>query len=276
MSSGYGILFSGENMKLSVAAAVDNAPDNAFVVFRGVENSIRNAAELGYNGIELALARATDVNPVNFAKCLADYRMDVSAISTGLVYAKEGLSLLETPEEAGPVFRELINLAADFGKQVNIGRSRGFKRSLTPDQAAEKLKKTLEPLAEYASTRNVTMLLEPVNRYEIDWIHNVGDAFYILEKMGLPGIGIMPDVFHMNIEDRSIPASFNDFRHHIKYVHLADSNRHAPGWGHLDFTEIFSALKKTGYDKWVSVEILPVPNPMEAAKQAADFLRPLL
>ena len=263
-------------MKLSVAAAVDNAPDNAFVVFRGLENSIRNAAELGYHGIELALARSGDVDPAKLAKSLSDNRMEVSAISTGLVYAKEGLSLLETPEAASPVFRDLIDIAADFGKKVNIGRSRGFKKGLSLDEAALKLKKALEPLMVYASSKGVSFMLEPVNRYEIDWIHSVSEGAYVLEKIGLEGVGLMPDVFHMNIEDRSIPDSFLEFKQYIFYIHLADSNRHAPGWGHLDFDSVFAALKKASYDGWVSVEILPIPSPLEAAKQAAEFLLPFV
>ena len=261
-------------MKLAVAVAGDNAPDNAFVVFRGLENSIKNAAELGYQGIELALSKAADVKPANLEKLLAKNNMEISAISTGLVYAEAGYSLLETPEAAIPVFRELINLAADFGKKVNIGRARGFKRNLSLDEAAQKLKGILEPLVEYASSRGVVLMLEPVNRYEIDWIRSVGEGVYILEQMGLSGIGLMPDVFHMNIEDKSIPGSFIEYKKHVRYVHAADSNRHAPGWGHLNFPEIFKALKQADYNDWVSVEILPIPNPLEAAKQAANFLLP--
>ena len=263
-------------MKLSVAAATDNAPDTAFVVFRGLENSIKNAAELGYHGIELALARSSDVDPTKLAKCLSDNRMEISAISTGLVYAKEGISLLETPEAAAPVFRELIDIAADFGKKVNIGRSRGFKKGLSLDEAILKLKKALEPLVVYASSKGVTFMLEPVNRYEIDWIPNVSEGAYVLEKMGLEGMGLMPDVFHMNIEDPCIPKALVEYKQHIHYVHAADSNRHAPGWGHLDFQSIFAALKDAAYDGWVSVEILPIPSPLEAAKQAADFLLPFV
>ena len=263
-------------MKLSVAAASDDAPESAFVVFRGLENSIKKAAELGYQGIELALSRSSDVNPLKLAKCLSDNRIEVSAISTGLVYAKEGLSLLETPEAATSLFKELIDIASDFGKKVNIGRSRGFKKELSIDEAAMKLKKILEPLVLYASSKGVSLMLEPVNRYEIDWISSVPEGAYVLEQMGLNDVGLMPDVFHMNIEDRSIPESLVEYKQHILYVHVADSNRHAPGWGHLDFQSIFAALKKAGFDGWVGVEILPIPTPLEAARQAAEFLLPFI
>jgi sugar phosphate isomerase/epimerase len=129
---------------------------------------------------------------------------------------------------------------------------------------------------DHAARKNVTLLLEPVNRYEIDWINSVGEGAAVLDRIQNNCLGLMPDVFHMNIEDPSIGDSLVKHKKYIKYVHLADSNRHAPGRGHLDFNEVFSALKTIGYTGWVSVEILPVPSPDEAARQAADYLLPLL
>jgi sugar phosphate isomerase/epimerase len=263
-------------MRLAVAVAPEDAPDNAFVVFRGLEKSIVKAAELGYQGIELAIQDAANAKASSLSRWLSKYNMEVSAISTGLVYAASGISLLGTPEAAVPVFIELIDVAADFGKQVNIGRSRGFKKNLSLDEAADKLKEVLSPVMDHAARRNVTLLLEPVNRYEIDWINSVAEGAAVLDRIRNDRLGLMPDVFHMNIEDRFIGGSLAAYKNYVKYVHLADSNRHAPGRGHLDFVEVFSALKAIAYNGWVSVEILPVPSPDEAAKQAADYLLPLL
>lgn len=263
-------------MRLSVAVAPENAPASAFVVFRGLEQSIRKAAEFGYHGIELAIADAAGAKAGSLSHWLSRYNMEVSAISTGLVYADLGISLLETPESAVPVFSELIDVAADFGKQVNIGRSRGFKKNLSLGDAADKLKKILEPLMDHAARKGVTLLLEPVNRYEIDWINSVDEGAAVLDRMGHDHLGLMPDVFHMNIEDRSIGHSLTMYKKYVRYIHVADSNRHAPGRGHVNFDEVFSALGAIGYRGWVSVEILPVPSPGEAAKQAADYLLPLL
>jgi sugar phosphate isomerase/epimerase len=84
----------------------------------------------------------------------------------------------------------------------------------------------------------------------------------------------MPDVFHMNIEDVSIGEELARNIDRISYVHLADSNRLAPGQGHIDFDDIFSYLAQVQYNGWVSVEILPKPDPDTAARWAAEFLRP--
>jgi sugar phosphate isomerase/epimerase len=87
-------------------------------------------------------------------------------------------------------------------------------------------------------------------------------------------LGLMPDVFHMNIEDAQIGATLVQYAHLIRYVHLADSNRLAPGQGHLDFDDVFDGLKSGGFDGWVAIEILPRPDPDTAALQAAEYVLP--
>lgn len=263
-------------MKLSLAIAPNNAPPTAFVVFRGLEESIAKASALGFQGVELAISCREDANLSRLDGWLAQNSMEVSAISTGLVWAKSHLSLLQTPVEAQKVFRELIDVAAEHGQLINIGRSRGEKGALSLEDAAEKLKTTLLPLLEYGEKKGVSFVLEPVNRYEVDWIRSVPEGARVADLIGAENLGLMPDVFHMNIEDAGIAKTLLEYRQYVRYVHLADSNRHAPGQGHLPFAEIFAALREMQYDRWLSVEILPYPSPEEAAKNAAEYLLPFI
>jgi sugar phosphate isomerase/epimerase len=263
-------------MKLAIAISTAGAPAQAFVVFRGIEESIARAAALGYGGIELAVATPADAEPARLDKWLGGHNMEVSAVSTGLVFASRGLSLLGTPQKAQRAFFEIIDLAADYGHKVNIGRSRGFMGAGTFEETAETFKKTLGPLSEYAAKKKVQLLIEPVNRYEIDWIHSLDEGAALLDLLGFDNLRLMPDTFHMNIEDSKLPDKLAAFGSYLSYIHLADSNRLAPGQGHIDFPAVFAALKSRNYDDWASVEILPLPSPEAAAKQAIDFLKPLL
>jgi sugar phosphate isomerase/epimerase len=74
----------------------------------------------------------------------------------------------------------------------------------------------------------------------------------------MPNVKLMPDVFHMNIEDKTIGGELAKYIDYVAYIHLADSNRLAPGQRHTDFEDIFARLKEASYDGWVSVEILPL------------------
>ena len=265
-------------MKLAVAIAGDEALDSAFVVWRGFERSIEKAAKLGYDGVELALKHGDEIRPERLRELLQKYGLEVSCISTGQVFADRGLYFTDTDparrRELTHTFEGLIRLAAEFGGMVNLGRVRGrMEPGEDPERTKERFYQTLKPVAEYAAGCGVTLVIEPVNRYEINFINRVDEGAALLDEFRLEGVGLMPDVFHMNIEDDRIGDSLIRNRRYVKYIHLADSNRLAPGWGHLDFQEVFHALREIRYDGWAAVEILPKPEPDRAAEQAVEYLR---
>ncbi len=266
-------------MKLAVAVAAENAPPSAFVVWRGFETSARKAAELGYDGIELALKDAAEINPDQLAKLLDRYQLEVSCISTGQVFAASGLYFThpdpEMRQRVVAVFAGLVRLAKDFGQVINVGRTRGFIAEGQSRATAERLfLETAARICELAEPLGVTLIVEPVNRYEINFINNLDEGSALLQRLQHHNLGLMPDVFHMNIEDDRIGASLIRNAAMVKYIHFADSNRLAPGQGHLDFAEIFQALREARFDGWASIEILPKPDPDTAARQAAEFILP--
>jgi sugar phosphate isomerase/epimerase len=76
----------------------------------------------------------------------------------------------------------------------------------------------------------------------------------------------------MNIEEESIGGAIRMTGDNLGHLHIADSNRHAPGRGHVDFVEIATALTDIGYQGWVSGEHLPLPDSFAAAEQTRSFI----
>lgn len=76
-------------MKTSIAIADISAAPEAFVVWRGFEESIKKAAALGYDGVELALKGADEIQPQWLSEYLKTYNLQVSAITTGRMFAEE-------------------------------------------------------------------------------------------------------------------------------------------------------------------------------------------
>jgi len=265
-------------MKTSVTIAGANAKASAFVVWRGFEESIRKASEYGYDGVELALKGADEIDAVELRRWMKEYSMEISCITTGQVFADLGLYFTHPDSEMRKitveVFSGLIDLAGEFGGIVNAGRTRGF---VGPGQTRSEVEKlfinTMQSLCDRAAAKNVQLIIEPVNRYEINFINSLDEGAVILEKVQRSNCGLHADVFHMNIEDHKIGDSLIRNGKWVRYVHFADSNRAAPGLGHLDFDEVMEALKAIRYDGWVSMEILPGENPDEMAKRAIDYIK---
>ena len=110
---------------------------------------------------------------------------------------------------------------------------------------------------EYAARCGVSLSLECWNRYETYFLNRLEQAASLWQEAGLSNGGIQGDTFHMNLEEESIDGAFRAYGHLLQHVHLADSNRAAPGSGHLDFVPILRALVEAGYDKYLSFELLP-------------------
>ncbi|HEY8344317.1 MAG TPA: sugar phosphate isomerase/epimerase family protein [Bacillota bacterium] len=266
-------------LKIGLAIAPETALPSAFVVFRDrLETSIEKAARLGYDGIELALLEKSQADVGRIKKLLAEYGLELPVISTGQIYGETGLCFTDPDESrrerALAQFKGLMEVAAEFGAMVNIGRVRGpYFPTISRPEAEDNFLRSLEKLSDLGRTLGVTLILEPVNRYEIDFINSCAEGVEILNRLGRENVKLMPDIFHMNIEDPSIEGSLCKYIDHIAYIHFADSNRHAPGRGHLDFLSIFNTLTALDYKGFATVEILPYPEPDIAAREAIQYLR---
>ena len=261
-------------MRLSVAIAGEHALPSAFVVWRGFEDSFRKAGEYGFDGVELSLHRADDIIPGKLDTLLSKNGLVVSAVSTSQIFADGGMCL--THEDASiraktmDILMELVQVCGEFGKTMSLGRVRG---SIFSNLSEGYFTENITRLCEEAEKHEVTIILEPLNRYESNLINNLDEAAELINTASLKNLRILADLFHMNIEDDNISASLKRNSEFVHYVHLADSNRLAPGWGHLDFCEVFRTLDEIGFRGWTALEVLPKPTPDKAAKQAVTHLQ---
>lgn len=266
-------------MKIGLVVSTADALPSAFVTFRDdLCRCIDRCADLGYDGVELALRDSSQVEIGRIKRRLAATGLQVPCISTGQVFAADNLYFTHPDstvrDRAVERIIDMIRLASELDAKVNMGRVRGMIHGEdTPRIARQRYIDCVCRCADVAERLDVELLVEPVNRYEVNFINNCAEGVELIRETGRRGTQLMPDTFHMNIEDASFHTALLHARDVIGYVHVADSNRLAPGWGHTPFDDIFATLADIGYDDWITAEILPEPDPDSAAKQAVQFLR---
>jgi sugar phosphate isomerase/epimerase len=128
----------------------------------------------------------------------------------------------------------------------------------------------------YAEEVGSYVLLEPLNRYETHFINRLQQAVDICKASGKEHVKIMADFFHMSIEEADIPKSIEEAAGYILHVHLADSNRLLPGYGHTDFKSGFTALKKIGYKNFMALECGIPGDPGKELPKCVNYLRSLI
>lgn len=264
------------SIKLALAVAPENALPSAFVVFRDkLEHSMVKAAKLGFDGIELALLSRDQVDLGSVKRIMKETGLEIPMVSTGQIFADTGVNFThpdkDKREKALSDFSGLMEVASELGSLINIGRLRGSLMDGVPSQ--EYFYEYMGRALKRSEELGVTIALEPVNRYEINFLNSCAETAEAIRHLGHPNLTMMPDVFHMNIEDPSIEGSLWKYADLISYVHFADSNRWAPGRGHLDFKSIVDALKTSGFKGYASLEILPYPEADQAAYEAINTIR---
>ena len=135
------------------------------------------------------------------------------------------------------------------------------------EQALTYLAESLRIIGCHAKARGVTFLYEPLNRYETNLLNTIGDAAAFIQSRQLDNIKILADLFHMNIEEKSLELAIADHIEAIGHIHFADSNRRAIGFGHTDRIPLLLLLHQLQYQGYLSAEILPLPSAEEAAAQ---------
>ncbi len=232
-----------------------------------LERGIRLAAEMGFEAIEVSVRDPADVDVHWLARLLTALQLELSAIATGQSYYSDGLSLCHAQRGtrllAAGRFKAAADLAASFGSGVILGGIRGPLRC-----SREEALETFRLCVAHASARGVTVLVEPINRYETDFLNTVDEVIRLIGELEASNAMVLPDTFHMNIEEPVIAESLRRAGTRIGYIHLADNNRCAPGRGHIDFTAVRSALDACGYAGYIGFEILPLPDDLTAARHA--------
>jgi len=213
----------------------------------------------GFTAVELAITDPEPLDPEEIAQALEETGLRFCAITTGQAVWKEGLSLAAGEEaireRTVARLQAHMRLAKRFGAVVIVGLLRGF-------QGPEA--RLVEGLR--ACTRfdpDVKLALEPLNRYETRLANTVEEALRLIERVGADNLGVLVDTFHANIEERRIGEAFRRAGDRLFHVHLADSNRWAPGQGHLDFAEVWEALEAISYKGCLVIEALPQPSLQE-------------
>ena len=268
-------------LKLAVTVAPLDSYPQALVVFRGLEESLPEAAALGYDGVEIAVYRRENVDAPRLRRLLTDCGLAVPVFSTGQMFTMLQVWFThpdrEVRDRAVGVFEGVIDLCAEFGASANISRVRGYIHDGDSyETGLGRLSDCLGRLSRRAEPAGVTLLLEQMNMFETNYLHSVPEVGEYIRSLGLPNLRIHADTFHMNIHDVDMCRNLREYAPLLGYIHLSDSNRLSPGRGHIDFPAVLATLRESGYGGWAGIEVLTQPSPREAARLAIEYLRSLV
>jgi len=242
------------------------------------EKNVKFITELGFDGAELSVMHVDKIDIKKIKQITQRYQMIIPAIGSGRYYIKNGLSLStndnEIRKKAIDNTKESLKVSAELNSNFIIGIAQG-KFDGNREEGLKYLKDSLQECAVAAEKEGSIIFLEAVNRYLTVMIRTLGEGTRMIDEVASPTVRLLADTHHMNIEEKSIPNSIRQAKGYLGHMHFSDSNRLAPGQGHIDYRAVAEALKDIGYKGFASAEILPEPDPHTAARQMIELIKSL-
>ncbi len=233
-----------------------------------LEKIVGRIAEVGYNGVEISAVlhmrpeKANQRKRTRIRQRAEANNLEVCAIHH--VYPPE-VKLLSPQkrerENALDHTKMMIELASDLNCKTIVaggGCSRRRPAGITFKQAWEWLVEIFSECADFARDCGVIVAIEPLNRYETNMINNGREGLRLVNEVGSPALKVMYDTYQMNIEESCFVQSIKQAGEQLAHVHVADSNRLAPGRGHIDFKKILRALQSIDYQGYLSLEVYSI------------------
>jgi 5-keto-L-gluconate epimerase len=272
-------------IKTSLFIATPDMPDVDYVhLYKGeIEDNVRKSAEAGFDAVELITPDPDTFEWNRLEKALSEHQLTMSSINSGRLYSQYGVTLInekkEIQEKAIQKFQSIIRAAARFNCFANIGIFRGPAISHKPvAYTRDMFVDILKGLCDYAAGYKVGINFEPTNRFEINFINSTDDGLDIINRVNKSNLGLLLDLYHMNLEDDDLLSKVVYCRNVVKHFHFTDTDRWPAGNsnGLIDFQQLIGILKLIGYDGYLSQNLVRADNADECARRTASFLKEII
>ncbi len=214
----------------------------------------------GFDSIEIAIEDPSHIDPLKVRAAL-----EKNALACGSICAAMGpgrdLRGTEAEQRTGREYiTALIDQAAIIGSPRIIGPLysvvglTGAHEDAVKKQHFDLVVKNLKVLAAYADKKGVELCIEPLNRFETDFLNTCDQALKLVKAVGAKNVKIHLDTFHMNIEEKNQAEAIRKAGNLLGHFHACGTDRGTPGNDSLDWKPIVKALKEIGYDGDVVIE----------------------
>ena len=231
-------------------------------------------AEWGFDTVELAIEDPKHIDPLKVKAAAAKANLAIGSICAAMGPGRDFRGTDKEQKTAMTYLRGLIDQAAVLGCPSLIGPVYsvvGKADAVAPLQRKKEwalVVKNLKLLARYAESKGVTICIEPLNRFETDFLNTCEQGLKLIAAIGSRAVKLHLDSFHMNIEEKNLGAAIRQAGKLLGHFHACGSDRGTPGGDHTDWAGIASALAEIGYQGDAVIESF-TPDVKVIARAAA-------
>lgn len=247
-----------------------------------MEEFLRLLSEEGCEGLEFSpsmiwkepvSAPLTEIKA--FGRLVKSFGLEFSSMHS-LTYPHPDMNFFE-PEKRRKLISciaSLARLASELKVPVMVfGSGKARMMAGRPREECNRIiADSFREMAESIEPLGVTLLIEPLSKIETDSINNTKEAVELINKVGHKAFALHIDLKSTFAEKEDQGEIWSKYAGYIKHCHVADPGLKPPSAdcaGHYDAAK---AIKRSGYDRYISLEIGRVSGP-ETLKEALDFVK---
>jgi D-psicose/D-tagatose/L-ribulose 3-epimerase len=223
------------------------------------EPLLKDIKATGYDGVEIPVFDGTPDDYRRLGDMLDRIGLERTAVSA---VGDPGMNLISPDAATRKAGIEFVNKAIDCSQALGarflsgpIHSTIGLFSGSGPTAAEKKRSVSSQrAIGDHAAKKGVTIGLEALNRFECYLVNTMADLCAHIDEIGHPNIKAMYDTFHANIEEADPIAAYTKHVKNIVHIHLSENDRGVPGRGHVPWAETFAAIRKSGYDDWLTIE----------------------
>jgi D-psicose/D-tagatose/L-ribulose 3-epimerase len=214
--------------------------------------------EAGFDGLELPLFEPDRMRDPEIRRAIASSGLECTfcaVLPDGLNTISEDATVRAKTHDH---WKRCIETVAEFEGHIlagplysPVGYLPGRRRTADEWKRAVEMFQQLAPALEQ---HQVTLAIEPLNRYETYFLNTTADAVELCREVGHANVGILFDTYHANIEEKTIADSIRTAGRYLRHFHSCENDRGIPGSGHIPWQEIFAALHSINYQGWLTIE----------------------
>ena len=214
----------------------------------------------GFETVEIPIEDPSHINPAHVRKELDKAGLKCGSICACMGPGRDFRGTAAEQRTAMKYCRKLIDQAVVLGCKSLIGPIYsvvGKADAVEPKQQKVEWKlvvKNLKELAKYAEKKGVRLCIEPLNRFETDFLNTCDKGLALIKAVGSKTVKLHLDTFHMNIEEKNQAEAIKKAGKLLAHFHACGSDRGTPGGDHIDWKPIARALKQIGYKGDVVIE----------------------
>jgi D-psicose/D-tagatose/L-ribulose 3-epimerase len=219
---------------------------------------VAKVADMGYDGVEIPFNDLSVLDAAATAKACEAAGMGLTACC--VIMPGESISSPDPDQRKIGIerLRRMTDITAEMGGKIVSGPLYAPVGHLTGRARTEDewnwCVDGLSAGAEHAAAAGVTLVIEPLNRFETYLFNTAADATKLVETVGSENLKVQLDTFHGNIEEKDTAAAIRATGKHLGHFHASESDRGMPGTGQVRWSEVFAALNDIDYNGWVTIE----------------------